>query len=577
MKTTKQMEEQLNYAGYKRKSSEDRERQVLSIESQDAWAENIATQRNITIRKSYKEEKSAKTPYLRPEFDQMIKDIRSGKINAIICWKLDRLARNPEEAGIVMGILGRGEIQHIITSDREYRPEDSVIISYVDFAMADQYVRDLSKNVKRGLHTKTQKGWRNSQAPLGYLNTKLAEKGTNYIYNDPERFDLVQRILRMYLEEHYSTRQILHETHKWGLTTRQSKRQGGKPLGVSHIYRILSQTYYCGWFWANNPNTGQREFVKGAHEPMITPEEYDRIQIKLGHKGKPRPYTGHFQPFNGKIECGECGSMVTTDIKYQMICPTCKPQSKFSYRNTDACPRCGTKIEAMENPVIVEYSYHACTRKKGQCKQKSIRSAELLSTVDKALERFQISDCFAQWALEELAKENVETTKTQKAVIESQDDRYQKVVVQLHNLVLLYTSPENSKHELLTPEEYAPQRQALLTQKKALEDARQDVGRKVEEWVDWAENSFDFATAARVWFENGTPEEKRDIFFSLSGSNLVLKDKEVRVYLKKPLDLYSAIALKYPSTKVPLELTKGGSTQEECLPFSADIPALRAM
>ena len=46
---------------------------------------------------------------------------------------------------------------------------------------------------------------------------------------------------------------------------------------------------------------------------------------------------------------------------------------------------------------------------------------------------------------------------------------------------------------------------------------------------DGVQQGLEFATAARVWFENGSPEQKRDIFFSLSGSNLILKDKKLSI------------------------------------------------
>ena len=149
------------------------------------------------------------------------------------------------------------------------------------------------------------------------------------------------------------------------------------------------------------------------------------------------------------------------------------------------------------------------------------------------------------------------------------------VVQQLQNLTRLYTSPENADQSLLSLEEYAPQRKTFMDEKHQLEGARQNTGRKIDEWVDWAENSFSFATAARVWFELGTPEQKRDIFASLSRSNLILKDKELAISLRNPLDLYAAIALRYPNTTKAFEPRNGGSNKGKYLPFAVDIPSLR--
>jgi len=69
-----------------------------------------------------------------------------------------------------------GRHQNIKTPDRDYLPGDNVLITSVEFGMANQYLLDLSKNVKRGLKTKAEMGWYSGYAPLGYLNTKTREK-----------------------------------------------------------------------------------------------------------------------------------------------------------------------------------------------------------------------------------------------------------------------------------------------------------------------------------------------------------------------------------------------------------------
>jgi len=58
--------------------------------------------------------------------------------------------------------------------------------------------------------------------------------------------------------------------NKWGFRTRQ-----GKVLSRSSIYRIFTNPFYSGWF--EYPK-GSGNWYKGKHEPMITQEEYDRVQ-----------------------------------------------------------------------------------------------------------------------------------------------------------------------------------------------------------------------------------------------------------------------------------------------------------
>jgi len=566
--------ENLKYFLYCRKSTEDEDRQVLSLSSQIDEMKKMAHRLNLKIvGEPLYESKSAKAPG-REVFNDVLDRIAKGEAQGILCWKMDRLARNPVDAGRISWMLQKGIIKHIKTAERDYFPEDNVLLASLEFGMANQYIRDLSTNVKRGLRAKTLQGWRNGIAPIGYLNNIQSVKGEKNIVPDPERFDLVRRIFEEYLAGHYSVRQLHRQAKKWGLTTRQTKRQGGKPVCLAHIYRLLTEPFYTGYFYARNPDTGEKELVKGAQEPMITMDQFELMQRKLGRKGKPQSREGHFFPFTGRTECGECGSMVTAEEKHQIICDSCK--HKFASSKKDACPKCKRKITDMENPTTLHYVYYHCTKRKNpNCGQKSVRVEDLEYLLDHALTKFELSSAFSQWALEELAKDNDEQIKGQRVEIDSQDKRYKDVVQRLQNLTRLYTSPENADQSLLSTEEYSPQRKALMEEKHTLESARQNTGRKIDEWVDWAENSFSFAAAARLWFENGSPEQKRDIFASLSRSNLILKDKELAVSLRNPLDLYAAIAMKYPNTTKAFEPRNDGSTKEEYLPFAVDIPSLR--
>jgi len=67
-------------------------------------------------------------------------------------------------------MLQQGVIQHIQTYQRSYCPTEHVIMMNVEFGMANQYVLDLSVNVKRGMRKKVSDGWFPHVPPLGYLN-----------------------------------------------------------------------------------------------------------------------------------------------------------------------------------------------------------------------------------------------------------------------------------------------------------------------------------------------------------------------------------------------------------------------
>ena len=78
---------------YCRKSSEAEDRQILSIESQEIELRRYATKHNLRIVEILTEAKSAKAPG-RPVFNSLMQRLYQGEADGVLCWKLDRLARN---------------------------------------------------------------------------------------------------------------------------------------------------------------------------------------------------------------------------------------------------------------------------------------------------------------------------------------------------------------------------------------------------------------------------------------------------------------------------------------------------
>ena len=517
---------------------------MLSIESQVNELKKLAERNNLQVISVLTESQSAKSPG-RPVFNEMLKTIEHGKADGIICWKLDRLARNPIDGGQIIWLLQKGIIKHIQTFEKSYYPEDNVLLMSVEFGMANQYILDLSKNVKRGLRAKLEKGWRPNLAPLGYLNER-GVKGESRIIKDPERFPLVKRMWKLMLSGNYTPTKILNiAVNIWGLRTRY-----GKNPSRSTIYRIFTSPFYCGLF--EFPE-GSGKWYQGKHEPMITPEEYDRVQILLGRKGNPRPKRHNFA-FRGLIRCGECGAMVTADEKNQIICTNCR--YKFSSNNRSECPRCKTPIEKMKNPTVLKYVYYHCTKRKDpKCGQGSIEIKELERQIDEALSKVQISEKFKEWALRYLREENEKEIAERETIMRSQKKAYENCLKKLDNLLQLRISPLNADGNLLSDEEYSRQKSQLIKEKVKLEALLDDASKRVERWLDIAEKTFDFACNARYWFKTGDPETKSQILQAL-GSNLILMDKKLSLDLKKPFSMIERISISIPEIKPMFEPEK---------------------
>src|SRR3972149_10691011 len=168
----------MRYFLYARKSTDVEDKQVLSIEAQIDELRMLAKRENLSIVEEFIEKRSAKIPG-RPIFNDMLSRIQNGEAQGIVCWKIDRLSRNPVDSGRISWLLQQGTIAKIVTHDRAYLPHDNVLLMSVEFGMANQYIRDLSVNVTRGLRQKARMGIYPSTAPLGYLNDPRSEEHTS--------------------------------------------------------------------------------------------------------------------------------------------------------------------------------------------------------------------------------------------------------------------------------------------------------------------------------------------------------------------------------------------------------------
>ena len=92
----------INFFLYARKSTDVEDKQVRSIDDQLAVLRALAKTEGLNIMEEFIEKQSAKMPG-RPIFNEMMERIEKGEAQGIVCWKLDRLARNPVDGGQIIG------------------------------------------------------------------------------------------------------------------------------------------------------------------------------------------------------------------------------------------------------------------------------------------------------------------------------------------------------------------------------------------------------------------------------------------------------------------------------------------
>lgn len=477
----------MKYFVYCRKSTDAEERQVLSIESQLSEANKlVAGLPGVRVVEVCEEAMSAKKPG-RPVFDEMLRRIEKGHADGIISWHPDRLARNSVDGGRIIHLLDTGKIKDLRFNSHSFEnnPQGKLMLSML-FGFSKYYVDSLAENVRRGNRTKAEKGWRPSKPPLGYLT----DPATRTTIPDPERFDLVQRLLRLMLTGGYSPRK-LHDiaTREWGLRSRKRPRSGDSFLHLSSIYAILSNPFYAGTFrW-------EGEMRAGKHKPMISLADFDKVQELLGRPHRPRPRRHDFA-FTGMIRCGVCGLAVTAEEK----------KNRYGYR----------------------YTYYHCTRRKRDtyCREKCIALAEMEQEIISFLGSLGIANWSRGWLDAnfpdregQLRAERDEQRKSLEANIKRLDQE-------------LSTLTGLRLRDLIDDDEFAKQREDLMSRRLTFAE-KKDSLREPVEWIEPLEMFVSFCNRATECFLRGSLIQKRLIVETV-GSNLHLNSGKLSIEARKP-------------------------------------------
>ncbi len=526
-------QEKLRYFMYLRKSSDSEDRQVQSIPDQmkvlTAMTEKAGIE--VEIVDTLQESRSAKAPG-RPEFTRMIDRLSRGEADGIICWKLNRLARNPVDGGTISWMLQQGVIKHIWTYEKSYYPSDNVLLMAVELGLANQYVRDLSTDTKRGIHSRAnEKGYPNGVAPIGFLNDLSKERGNRGWLVDEDKFGLVKQVLDLAATGRYSTRELTRiSDEQMGLRTPLHKRQGGKKICLSYMAgTLLRNTVYAGFFYTKD---GERHELNAEMPRMISEDQYWHIQKILGNKGRPRPSVNKDTfAYTGTASCGTCGGVVTAEHKYQLICPECK--KKFAYQNKTHCPGCDIAVSKMKGPTYLHYIYYHCTKKKDPtCPEGSITEKD----ADKELasffrENLSMSESLADWCAEnikildtgEVQNEFDRKTSIEKTLATKRNEDRELFLMRSRNL--------------LTDAELMAVREPLKAEIAALEGELAALGPVKPERLQRALRAFEVSKGIGEVFEKGSNLEKKEALTE-TGSNLTLTAKKLNVTNDK---MYQAI------------------------------------
>ena len=284
---------------YARVSTE-HEAQISALENQLDWYKPFLQMHpEWTLVDRYIDEGIAGTSAeKRPEFMRMIEDAKKHKFDMILTREVSRFARNTVDTLQYTRMLKDRKIEvYFINDGIKTLDSDGELRLTIMSTLAQEESRKTSIRVKSGQQTSMDNGvYYGNGNILGYdrVEQLLPDKSkeVDFLIN-PEQAETVRMIYDMYLMG-YGLVKIKDELERRGRKTSQGMDKWF-PTVISHV---LKNSFYCGIMTYHKEftpdylkqkkvkNYGQIEFTQtqGKHEPLVTVEEFERVQRIMAQK-----------------------------------------------------------------------------------------------------------------------------------------------------------------------------------------------------------------------------------------------------------------------------------------------------
>ena len=468
----------MKYIIYARKSTEDEDRQILSIEAQIFELKEFAAKEKLEIVASFQEAKTAKEPG-RIKFAEMLSLIEKGKAEGILSWNPDRLARNSVDGGRIIHMIDRGLIKSLKFPTFWFEPTpQGLFMLSIAFGQSKYYVDNLRENTKRGLRQKIRNGVWPGWAPLGYLNN-LKTKGIDI---DPHKAARLRRIFELYSTGNQTLYSLANCCDKNGLKGKLNKK-----ISPSNIQSILQNIFYIGLMKYKG------EIFEGTHEPLLSKKLFDKCQEVMAKRGKVKEVRKHNFTFLGLLKCGSCGCSITAEKQKG-------------------------------------HNYYRCTKKKGLCQEKYLREESLLKQIKNFLQKVSLSSHDTGKVLAALNQEEERAKQQAQSEAVNLKEQLAQIEVKLQKLLDVYL--EN----VLTQQEYAAKKEKLIAEKVRLEEKITEIEQRGASWLEPAR---EFVLSLNQAAELIKSENKSEMttFLKNIGSNCILENRQLKFSPKIPYDL----------------------------------------
>ena len=399
----------------------------------------------------------------RENFQRLLSDVMSGKINCVIVKDLSRFARNYSDAGsLIDNLFVQMGVRFISLAENvdSYKDPDSVssIIVPITNVMNDQYCYQTSKKIRQVFDYKRRNGqYIGSFAPYGYIKDP---KDKHQLIVDEDAAEIVKQIYALCLQG-TTKRHISFYLNEHGVPSPTAYRRAkGLPVsstaddpmwGDRAIWNILTNPIYTGDLVQGRRRVKSYKVheieavpedewvtVPDTHEAIIDKESFEKVQALLKRDTRSAPKSRELHLFSGFLRCADCGKAITRSQSGKNVYYAC---STYKNRSRLACSMHSIKHNRLEAAVLfaiqqqvhlaVSYSELVARINSAPIKKsQSFRLDDLINTKERELAkvtRYKQS-LYQDWKDGEITQQEY---RTMKADYEQQSQRLSDILVRL--------------------------------------------------------------------------------------------------------------------------------------------------
>ena len=317
---------------YPRVSTDDQVREGFSLDEQEKEMKKLCMYKNYQIYKVYREEGVSAKNMNRPKFQEMMQDLKDGKINRIIVYKLDRLTRSIQDLEVICKLIEKYHCSLDSVSE-EINTDTAMGVFFIRMTtiLAQLEIERTSERTKFGLKGAAKNGHFCGKAPIGYrkINKELVID------------DLESEVVKEIFDDYVNGLSVCTITKKLN-----NKNALNRNWRTTTIDRMLSNYIYCGDYLYGK----RAKNMKPIHLEDICPAIIDKETFKMVQTQKERNlknYTRkHTYVYMQKIVCSKCNKIMGGSSTTSKNKPT-----QIYYK----CNCCNTRIneKKIEKPLML--------------------------------------------------------------------------------------------------------------------------------------------------------------------------------------------------------------------------------